>query len=173
MPNALGKIVVILFSVLLFFILPILYLSQKQDVINQNYVMTETVKFVDSIKNQGYLTKNMYDSYIKKIDETNNVYTVEIEHSHKTISPLYDEDSKQFLDDISTNYYSTYEEDILKELYEGSGTYTFSQGDYISVKVYNKNKTFSAKLQQSLYHSEMPGIQILITYGGIIRDEDY
>lgn len=171
--DSFGKIVSILLCALLFFVLPVLYLSQKQDAINQNYVMTETVKFVDSIKNAGYLTDSMYTTYLKKIDETNNIYTVQIEHSHKIVTPLYDENTLEFQNDSSTNYYKTYEADILKELYEGSGQYTFSQGDYISVKVCNRNKTFATKLQQIIFKHEIPSIQVYVTYGGIIRDEDF
>ncbi len=171
--NALEKVVGILLAVLLLFVVPMNYLAQKQDAITQSYVTAETTKFVDAIRNNGYLTADMYNEYLRKIDSTNNLYTIKMEHVHQVINPLYDEASGSFQDVTSTNYYNTYQEDILKELFEGSGTYHFSQGDYISVKVVNRNKTYAARLQQKIYAHEMTDIQIYVTYGGMIRDENY
>lgn len=171
--NSFDKIVALMIAILLLFIAPILYLAQKQDAITQSYVMSETVAFVDAIKNNGYLTDDMYNLFIRKLDDTNNLYEVKIEHAHQVINPLYKEESGEFLNDVSINYKTTYEDTILKEIYEGSGIYTFDQGDYISVKIVNRSKTFAAKLQQIIYAREIPSIQIYVTYGGMIRDENY
>ncbi|BCN32405.1 hypothetical protein [Anaeromicropila herbilytica] len=171
--NSFSKIVALFIAVLLLFIVPILYLSQKQDAITQSYVAEETTAFVDAIKNNGYVTDKMYTAFLKKLDDTNNIYTIKIEHSHQVINPVYDENTGDFQEKVTESYKTTYEDTILKELYEGSGIYKFDQGDYISVKIVNRNKTFSAKLQQIIYAHEMNPIQIYVTYGGTIRDENY
>lgn len=169
--DSFGKIIAILISVLVLFIAPVLYLAQKQDAIVQNYVTRETIAFVDAVKNNGYLTKDMYDTYIQKLADTDNLYDIFMEHGHKIINPVYS-DADIFQNDISIYYSSSYEDDILDKLYE-TGIYQLQQEDYLSVQVMNRNKTLAAKLQQIIYASEVPEEQILVHYGGIIRDENY
>lgn len=170
--NSFSKIVSILMAVLLLFLFPLLYLAQKQDAIIQTYVTTETVMFADAIKNSGKVTADEYTQYIKNLDYTNNIYDIQIEHAHEVINPVYD-DTNVFMNSFSSNYFCTYEEDIKKEIFEGTGIYTFTQGDYITIKVKNRTKTMASKLLQLIYQTEIPKEQIQVIYGGIIRDETY
>lgn len=102
---------------------------------------------------------------------THNVYDIKIEHQHQIIEPAFEIENTDSVSGIYEQYYSTYQNDIISELYEGSGTYHFSKDDYISVTVQNKNKTLATKLQQAFLQHEIPNVQIFVTYGGNIRDE--
>jgi hypothetical protein len=168
--NAFSKIITFLLAAIILFLGPLLYMAQKQDAISQVYISNETTKFVDSIKNTGFLTRTMYMDYIQKIDQTNNLYKIEIAHSHKVVEPLYDEDTGTFLNDYDTYYTNTYQDEILGKFDQGED-YNFSQGDYISVTVVNRSKTLATKLMELFYRAEIPDEQILVTYGGMIRDE--
>lgn len=170
--NALSKMSAIIIAILLLFLFPLLYLAQKQDAVTQAYISETTGNLVDAIKNSGYLTTDMYDEFIRKIDLSNNVYEVKIEHSHWVLTPIYDA-SDQFTGDYNKYRINTYEDDILEEIYHGSGIYKLTQGDYIVFTVYNKNKTFASRLQENIYQTAMEGKQIFTTYGGVIRDENY
>lgn len=168
--NAFSKIIAIILAVIILFLGPLLYMAQKQDTISQVYVSNETTKFVDSIKNTGFITRTMYMDYIKKIDQTHNLYKVEIAHSHKVVEPLYDESTGTFLNDFDIYYTNTYQDEILGTFDQGED-YHFTQGDYISVKVVNRTKTLATKLMELFYRADIPDEQILVTYGGMIRDE--
>jgi len=169
--NAFSKMIAILLSVILLFIAPLLYMAQKQDVISQSYISNETTKFIDSVKNSGYISLEMYLDYIKKIDATNNLYNIEIVHSHKVVEPIYDENTGDFLEDYYTYYYSTYQDEILETLDQGRD-YNFSKDDLISITVKNRTKTIATRLMEIIYSSDIPDEQILVTYGGIIRDDE-
>ena len=171
--DSFGKIIGIYIGIVLMFIFPILYFAQKQDAITQTYVLTETSYFVDSIKNSGYITDDMYQRFIKKLDATNHLYTIEIEHSHPVINPVYDEKTNVFMDEFREHIYITYTDTIMEGVYGSDRVYKFNQGDYITVKVYNRTKTYATKLQELLFSKRMPVEQIYVVYGGAIRDENY
>ncbi len=165
--DAFGKIISMILAIILLFIFPSLYIAQKQDSIIQSYVLTETSNFVDKIKNTGEITKATYEDFTSTLNATGNIYNVELEHGHYEVIP--DEDS------FYQYYYTTYELEILNTLYPENGDspiYTLNKGDYISVKVTNKNKTLATKIQEILYNRVLPTEQIFVMYGGIIRDEN-
>lgn len=168
--NPLSKIIAIILSVILMFIVPIMYMAQKQDVISQSYVSNETTVFIDNIKNSGYISMEMYMDYIHKIDATNNLYSIEMVHANKIVEPLYDENTGTFLEDYYIYYVNTYQDKILETLDQGKD-YKFNQGDYISITVVNQTKTIATRLMELFYSSDVPDEQILVTYGGMIRDE--
>lgn len=147
-----------------------MYLGQKQDMISQIYVSNEVSKFVDSIKNTGYLSKDMYLSFYSKLSATNISYDIEITHAHKVVEPKYDEIIQDYTQDYTTYFYNIYLDDILTEL-DNNGCYYFSQGDYISLHLVNQTKTLATRLQEILFSSAIPEEQIFVTYGGLIRSE--
>lgn len=173
MSNSFGKIVSIFLCVLILFLYPLISISQKADAITQTIVLTETTNFVDAIKNNGYLSKSMYLEYIRKLDATGNLYDIRIEHAHQIVNPIYDESSTIFQDDFSVHYYNTYEDDILKQLFDEDKMYYFNQGDYISLCVSNRTKTLATRIYESVLEHEIGTKQIIVTYGGMIRDENY
>lgn len=171
--NAFSKIVSILLCVVAFFLLPIYYNAQKQDQITQTYISSETSKIVNEIRNSGVLTAEMYEEFIKKIDATNNLYDVSIVHSHLTVNPDYTEIDGGYTDDTISYYANTYTDTILDRLYNENLPYYFTKGDYISFKVVNKSKTYATQIQEMLFANVGATEQIIVTYGGAIRDETY
>lgn len=169
MKNSVSEVVMIIIACFLFFLYPIYSFAQKQDNIIQTYVTEETTEFVDMIRNNGYLSKDMYSLFQKKIMQTNNSYEIRMIHEHRQVNPAYSEDGT-FDNQVNTFYKNTYEKDILKEIYEKSGIYRMAQGDYICVSIVNKSPTLSSKLQQ-LFYGRTAEYSIYIRYGGIIRDE--
>ncbi len=165
-----SKLVAIFLAVILLFITPLLYMAQKQDFISLLYISKETTKLVDNIKNSGYISKRMYESYIKAIDKTGNLYRIEITHSHKRVEPLVDVNTNDILQDFHVYFYNTYEEEIL-EAFDNNEDYNFNRGDYISIRVSNRNKTTAVSIMESILSRDIEDTQIVVTYGGMIRDE--
>ncbi|MFV0342608.1 MAG: hypothetical protein ACK5JH_06900 [Anaerocolumna sp.] len=168
--DSFSKIVAIFLAVILLFIAPILYMAQKQDSISQLYVSTETTKFIDSIKNSGYVSKNMYADFIKKIDKTGNIYQIKITHSHERVEPLVDVTTNDILQDYSVYFYNTYEDEIF-DAFDQDKDYRFDRGDYISIQVSNLNKTTAVSLLENILSKDLEDTQIVVSYGGMIRDE--
>lgn len=89
MDNPFGKIIDILIAVILMFMFPLLYFGQRIDSITQQVVDTKASDFVDTIRTQGYLTKNMYDTFLEQLDATGNVYDIHLEHKEFALEPEY------------------------------------------------------------------------------------
>ncbi|BCN30246.1 hypothetical protein [Anaeromicropila herbilytica] len=168
--DSFSKIVAIIISILLLFVAPLMYLTQKQDMISQVYVSNETASLVDSIRNTGYLSSEMYTAFLRKISATNVSYQISIVHAHKLVEPLFDDVTASYTDEYVSYYENTYDEDIRKAL-EENGEYSFSKGDYITIKVVNQSETLGTKLQKMIYRANIPKEQIVVTYGGLIRSE--
>jgi hypothetical protein len=168
--DSFSKIISLFIAIILMFLFPVYYMAQKQDSISQLYVSSETTKFVDSIKNSGYVSKSMYEIFIKKIDMTGNLYEIELTHSHRKVEPLVDVSTNDILQDFSVYYYNTNEQDIYDAFDKGQD-YFFHKGDYISIYVYNRNKTIATSMLESILSKDIEDIQIAVTYGGMIRDE--
>jgi len=157
-------------AVILLFITPLLSMSQKQDSIVQAVIDHETTQFIDAIRNRGYVSKDMYQSYLSKIDKTGNIYNIEICHAHKKTVPNYDETTNTILDGYYSYFYNTYQDAIFAAFDEGKD-YFYNQGDYISIIVVNRNKTMSTRILEALSVRSISTEQIIFTYGGMIRDE--
>lgn len=168
--DSFSKIISIFLAVILMFISPLLYMAQKQDSITQLYVSTETTRFIDNIKNSGYINKSMYEDYIKKIDQTGNLYEIEITHCHKRVEPLVDVNTNDILQDYSVYYYNTYEDEIF-EAFDKDMDYSFNRGDFISIDIFNRYKTTAVSILENILSKDITDTQIVVTYGGMIRDE--
>lgn len=165
--NSLSKIISIIIAVILMFIFPIEYMAIKQDMLHQIYVTAQTTYIVDCTLNLGYLTKQMYEEYLKNLNLTGNIYDINITYYKYNINNLSDTN-----EDYSENYYGIYSEDV-KEVIYSDGEYRFVKGDFLSFQVKNLNKTFATKIQELLFGRTLPTEQIVTTYGGMIKDEAY
>lgn len=63
-----------------------------------------------------------------------------------------------------------YVSDILKELYEGSGTYYFNDKDYFTICVVNKKAGWGRRFLGNIF-KELDESNIMINYGGHVREE--
>lgn len=89
MDNPFGKIVDIIVAVILLFIFPLLYFSQRTDTLMQQVVSTKAADFIDTIRTQGYITKNMYENFLGQLDATNNIYDINFKHKKLSLEPEY------------------------------------------------------------------------------------
>lgn len=169
-----GKVIAVILMILVLFMTPLAYFSQRQDTLMQNYIYTITKEFVNDIQQSGRITKEAYDDFILELDASGNVYNVEIIHSHKTVTPKYQYTTVDNVvtDDVTEYFSETYTDAILSSIYEQVGeTYYLTKGDYITVKVTNKNKTLGTKLLQTISMRSIDTAQLMAVYGGEIQDE--
>lgn len=179
MEETFSKVIALILAVILLYIFPVENLLARQDDITKIFVLNETAKFVDSVRNLGYITPLMYNQFQQVLSSTGNEYDVFMEHRHLSDDPVYIDpmDETSFQHDIRTNEYVYYTEQILDCLFPLTAApvedrrYYMSKGDYFSVYVCNKNKTAAAKVQQMLIMAELPTKRIIVNYGGMVRDE--
>jgi Zn finger protein HypA/HybF involved in hydrogenase expression len=83
----------------------------------------------------------------------------------KSKSPIFTGNVMEYYDKI-------FQADILKELYEGSGTYYFTNQDFLQVTVQNKSKSWGNRLLHSIFRG-FGEVYLHIEYGGYIRETGY
>lgn len=154
MENTFGKIIAIFILVTMLFIIPIKYGIEKSEALEEMYVSTKTIELVDSVRNTGFITKNMYDQYLQSICRMNRIYEVHMEHV------VYEAPPTDWLIGgtppagifLKTYYYN---EEIESKIYGGE-VYQFKIEDYFKIQVYDKT-----------------GLCMVSYYGGYIKNEAY
>lgn len=121
MSDSFSKIVAILISVILMFIVPVRIIKERQNEYKQTYVLSETMYLVDNIRNTGVLSKEMYNVYANKVTGMINNSRIEIVSS--------DSEYKDFV--LST--------DII-DSFKDNGKYEFARYDYVKFIVYENDK---------------------------------
>lgn len=176
MGDSLSKIVAIIIAVVLLFIYPIMIIAERQDDTTRIFVLAETTKLVDSVRNLGYITTNMYKEYINVLAATNNIYNIKMEHLHTRVDSLEtrEVDDDSFQSDIGVNYEGYYTDeilDVIKPIEKQNNKYLFSKGDYFSINVRNINDTLNDKIRSMLLNFDFRASNINIFYGGMIKNE--
>lgn len=164
MEDSLIVIFSIILAVILMFLFPIMDTWERQDDISYMSVYSSVVEFVDSARNLGYITTNMYDKFVQQVNATGNRYDITIEHRKR----IYEIDS----------YKNIYTTTIENELYKNNAKndpavnnkYEMTAGDYLYVSVKNTNKTQSTLLKDVLYASPQETFKIGVPYGGMVRN---
>lgn len=104
------------------YIVPLKYYMEKNQALEEMYVSTKTIELVDSVRNTGFVTKEMYEQYLSFINKMNKLYKVKLEHIIYLNSEEKGFHEKQYATDIENDIY-------------GNGIYTFKINDYLKFKL--------------------------------------
>lgn len=159
MEDSLITIFSIILAVLLMFIFPLMDTWERQDDISYMSVYANVVEFVDSARNLGYITSDMYYSFLRSVYSTGNSYQITLEHRNFERIP----DKDEFV------YINTYTSSIINKL-NNDGRYDMEQGDYFYVSVKNTNKTQATQIQEVIYAAPQETFKIGVPYGGMVRN---
>lgn len=80
--DVIGRFVVIVLAVILVIIFPLQYIAQSQDETMENVVYTYADELTNLSRHQGYISLDMYEEFVHKLDMTGEVYDITIESSH-------------------------------------------------------------------------------------------
>lgn len=122
MEDVLQKVVGILISVVIFFILPVYIAYEKEDDIAYSLALSASTDFVDSVTSKGYISNEMYNDFMSKLAVTHNSYDVYMEHTAKVYNPVI----YSYTDDLST-VRAKFDYNLYKEQYE-EGTISIDTG---------------------------------------------
>lgn len=182
--NSLSKIFAIILLAISLFAVPLIFQSQHFDDITQNYVAQAVCDFVDTVRVQGKITQETYSDFLSKLDSTNVLYDINLEHSHKQINPIYNE-SGAFTSSTNTGYDIHYSDEIIYALFERKpsqeqiksgereGEYHLTKGDYFTCEVKSREETLAMKLKRLIFKASVETPAIYTVYGGEVRDENY
>lgn len=154
-----GRVVEIIVTSVLLFIVPVQYMAVREDNLNQVYVTTEAAYFVDAARNTGFITENMYQTLLKKLSATGETYQVELCHYERRVSEA-ENGYQEF-------YHGIYTEEIINGLKED---YRFGQGDFFSIKIVAPQGTAGDRFR-SIFLPHTIKNRTIVIYGGAVRDE--
>lgn len=150
----------------------------KMDNDAQSYCNDAIEEFVDKSRSSGYISPESYLTMARRVNNTGNLYELEIVHQSKTTVPLTNPDGTNVVDadgnivsDTTYSYNSYNKEDILTILFpndpnEDYGRYDLKNGDYLKVSLNLKEPTLAARL-----YSKWSGTQLKTiagSYGGYV-----
>lgn len=182
MGNHIEKVFALILAILLLFIWPISSALDKQDDVSQLVVTNAVTKFVDSVRDKGFITPTMYNEFADQMALTGNTYDIQMEHLHKRYDPIYN-DAGVFQGGYNVNYEGFYNAQINDKLFPRNSSdkidspnrvYKLAAGDFFSVTVKNTNRTPATLISDILNGTiNAPDEKIVVPYGGMVLNEDY
>ena len=178
--NAVNKLFAVCVLILGLFVVPLTITLHHHDQITQEYVSEATVKFIDNVMVQGKVTQGMWESYIKTLDATGDLYDIDFEYSKSITTPVQGATKVNYLNTQEV-YYT---EQIKQALYtsgtdgklidgNADGVLKMHTGDYVSIRVKSKYQS-SASVLQSVFTKVISNLgAVEVSYGGQIRDQNY
>jgi hypothetical protein len=163
-----GKAWAFIFGTMIIFLGTLTLFSQRSDMISQNYVDSAVEEFVDVSRATGTITRSQYEQFIQKLDHTQNVYDIEIEHYKEKTAPT------DTVYDYQTYYDTHSREEIMDAIYDEHTGYTYhmNTGDFIRVTVENSSPTLGRKFLGFLIgRPTTQGGQIYSARGGYVGND--
>lgn len=77
--DSLGRFIAIIVAILLVLLFPLQYIAQGQRESMDGIVTTYTTEFTNVARSQGYISLEMYEQFVNKLDQTKELYDVSIE----------------------------------------------------------------------------------------------
>ena len=77
-----GRYVAILLAVILILLFPLQYIAQAQSETMDNAVNSYATEFTETARHQGYITLDMYQTFINKLNQTGEIYEVTLKSAH-------------------------------------------------------------------------------------------
>jgi len=162
--DAYSRVMAILLASVLMFLLPMLYISERQETMAQSWVLTETACLVDAVRNTGVLTEGMFREYEKRLAGLEQLYEIQVTH---VAYGLYESEGE-----IETRQERHYTEEIKEALME-QGEYCFAMDDFLKIEVSDRNGSFGERLLNSFMAEDLETEKIIAYYGGTIKYEAY
>lgn len=180
--NTFGKMIAFVFSMFVFFFLPVSYHANQQEALLQVYVQEQTEQFASQVRVRGYVDWTMYEGYVNALSDTGYLYTITMEHARVICEPKSSEDlntdsggttidALNEAPDYLEYTLSSYEDEIIGEMEDNEGGYEMSKGDSFYVEVSNRSDTYRDFFEQFFYGAKNQNGSIFASAGGQILDE--
>ena len=174
MGDSLSIIFATIVAAIIMFLFPMLDTWERQDDLSYMAAYTAVVDTVDSVRNTGRLTEEMYNDLVSTLTATGNRFDISLEHRQYVMAPVGTPNADGTYNDYEMVYVNHYTDEILSHLTDPSkdNEYKeFNTYDYFYISVKNTNVTQATVLKQNLYGTKMETFKIGVPYGGQIKNE--
>lgn len=162
MSNGFDKVIGIFLGVLLLFGIPLLYSVERQENLEQMYLLTETTEFVDTVRQTGTLDKKTYERFSEKVAGFSGVHKIIMIYKTETMQVT---DGKIAL--VAEEYYTP---QLLEKL-EKEGRWDFFQGDFFKVEIVKNTPGIGERILQLVGKEQEEYTSPLVYYGGRVRND--
>ena len=165
MSDTFGKIIGFMLASVLLFIVPLTFYAGRQQNLSQLYIINDSIQLVESIKNTGVLTDDIYRGFEVNVFKLGGKYKIELSRTHFE----YDMDDTGDYVEREETYYTS---QLMEEM-EVNGRIEFAVGDYVYIRVSRKEKGLIEKIGSCFMNYALPESEVLAFYGGYIKNESY
>ena len=165
MSDAFGKIVGFMLASVLLFIVPLTFYAGRQQNLSQLCVINESMQLVESAKNTGVITDDMYRGFEANMFKLGGRYKIELSRTHFE----YNMDDNGDYVKSEEIYYTP---QLMEEM-EVNGRIEFAEGDYVYIRVSRMGKGLLEKISGGLLNYATPENEVLAFYGGYVKNESY
>lgn len=158
-----GLLSEIIVTVVVLFILPVFCFQYHEELLLEGEMEYQTIYFTDSIRNVGFISRNMYEQFLESLGRTNHVYEVEMTVYEKNMNS-----------ESPYGYWKgVYTDQVLNAIYGPEERFIMHQGNLIAIAVYRKDSNAYEKVLMRLGVLGQGVARIPFRYGGMIRDERF
>ena len=174
MSDSFVTIILILIAAVMLFMVPMIAVSHRKDVVSTQTVQAAINEFVDSTRKTGKVTQEEFSNLVQTLETTGETYEVNININNIDENPSK-KDTSSVVDQVKIGeniYYTEYTTQVEKKLEENNGEIKLSTGDFVTVDVENKSQTMYQNFKKFLYNVVDTTPQVSGIYGGMILEED-
>ncbi len=181
MDDAIWKLLGFILSAVLLFAIPTMALLERQDDVTQSMVQAEANRFVDTARDMGYISPQLYTRFSERLQATGLHYNIRIRHEKRTWIPVYDSvgTGLVFTGNYDQSRVVAGEADVLATLFptggippdEASLHYNMHAGDLLFVEVRSRGETMADAMRRWLWFGQGAASGIWGRAGGMVRNE--
>lgn len=171
--DSMGKIVSIFLVVMMMFFVPMGIQAEKEEMMIESYVLAKSAYFVEHIRSNGSISREMYEQYQKQLAQTGFLYDIHMEHQQMVTNIEEQEQEGEQEKNIFCYGVSSYETDILETILDKNEVYVMKQGDFFFLSVTSKTKGLTDKIKSFFLIPNHSSPSIHVSMGGRIRDETH
>lgn len=174
MSDSFVTIILILIAAVMLFMVPMIAVSHRKDVVSTQTVQAAINEFVDSTRKTGKVTQEEFSNLVQTLETTGETYEVNVNINNIDENPSK-KDTSSVVDQVKIGeniYYTEYTTQVEKKLEENNGEIKLSTGDFVTVDVENKSQTMYQGFKKLLYSIVDTSPQISGTYGGMVLEEN-
>ena len=150
------------------FICQIFFAKLDQNV--QSYCSDAITNFVDDACASGYISPSSYLEMTRRINNTGNMYNLNLIHEARVLAPYVDKSGKEVKGSYVVSNSTYNKEEILEEMFPSSNkkyyNYPLNNGDHIQVTLSLKEPTMAGRIFALLSGNEIKTIGY--SYGGYV-----
>lgn len=161
MQDSFVTIIAVSITIIVIFVVPMISLSNQNDVIANDNVQTIIDEFITDVRTTGKLSMDKYEMLESKLLATGIVYDIQLELQVLDENPAKKTSQTTYTKIGENVYYIEYTTQILQELGE-TKLIELKEGDIISAKIQNKSSTIYSTLKNNFLKSSRDGIADIV-----------